>query len=469
MYDSLDKLNITLISGSNKDYSLYSVTPPRDLIDGTKSAGYNCISGIVTGLTTLVITPISRYNDNEGVYGVLMGTAQGILFGSVLSFIGVVTGIYQFTRGCINTPFSINEYIKGKSWNYGENQWEHYNHETENEIFKSIDVEYKSKSIPQDTKLYDLLELDYEASKSDIKKNYYKLAKKYHPDKNVGDEQAHSKFQELGEAYYILSNNDLREKYDNNSLSDNESEIDSKKIFEVLFGSDLLQDFIGDLYIYTFVTSKDNDQLVFKQRKREIDIVNNMIKHMEYYINGDINNFIINMTQIISELKESNIVTFLIGVIGYIYIEQGNYYSSGYKYLYLCGKEKIHNMNNNFKVLKSSLKLSKNMIKVNKDIDDTDIPIDEDEYDIININKEYKNDMFENVIDVSWYLTISDIEYILRKSCWRLLNDTSVDKNIRQARAEGLVLMGQLLIEESNITNEECLSVLKYKFNNQRI
>lgn len=56
--------------------------------------------------------------------------------------------------------------------------------------------------------------MDKEASKSDIKKAYYKLAKECHPDNNPGDESAAKKFSDISEAYETLGNEDTRQKYD---------------------------------------------------------------------------------------------------------------------------------------------------------------------------------------------------------------------------------------------------------------
>lgn len=61
---------------------------------------------------------------------------------------------------------------------------------------------------------YELLEVDTNASVTEIKKSYRKKAKQYHPDLNPGDEEAAEHFKELSEAYAILSDDEKRRKYD---------------------------------------------------------------------------------------------------------------------------------------------------------------------------------------------------------------------------------------------------------------
>jgi DnaJ-class molecular chaperone len=63
---------------------------------------------------------------------------------------------------------------------------------------------------------YQTLGIKREASSDDIKKAYRKLAKKFHPDKNEGDNFFEERFKEIQEAYEVLSDTYKKEKYDNN-------------------------------------------------------------------------------------------------------------------------------------------------------------------------------------------------------------------------------------------------------------
>ena len=58
---------------------------------------------------------------------------------------------------------------------------------------------------------YKLLQVDKTSTPEDIKKSYYGLAKKYHPDVNKGSDE---QFKEINRAYEVLSNEETRRSYD---------------------------------------------------------------------------------------------------------------------------------------------------------------------------------------------------------------------------------------------------------------
>jgi curved DNA-binding protein len=61
---------------------------------------------------------------------------------------------------------------------------------------------------------YQVLGLQKNATEDDIKKAYRKLARKFHPDLNPNDKEAHKKFQQINEANEVLSDPEKRKKYD---------------------------------------------------------------------------------------------------------------------------------------------------------------------------------------------------------------------------------------------------------------
>ncbi|XP_060587098.1 dnaJ homolog subfamily C member 5-like isoform X1 [Ruditapes philippinarum] len=62
--------------------------------------------------------------------------------------------------------------------------------------------------------LYDLLGLQKGANHDEIKKAYRKLALRFHPDKNQGNEEATEKFKEINHAHKVLMDNTKRGIYD---------------------------------------------------------------------------------------------------------------------------------------------------------------------------------------------------------------------------------------------------------------
>lgn len=82
----------------------------------------------------------------------------------------------------------------------------------------SFIIEAKTKNKNQESEpedYYKLFEMDRQTfDKTALRKSYYRLAKKFHPDKNPGNKEAEKKFKEITHAFEVLNDDQKRKVYD---------------------------------------------------------------------------------------------------------------------------------------------------------------------------------------------------------------------------------------------------------------
>ena len=270
--------------------------------------------------------------EEEELHGTLCGCLCAILTCLCITPIVVACGVCCCC--CAVTDTAVAK-AQGKRWDNIQGKWIIDNLETEqkelpaddDDILKLGATTTAEEATPEtpttattttgssgvkETEYYDVLGVAPDAEDSKIKRAYYIQARKWHPDKNPSEE-AKTKFQAIGEAYQVLSDERLRSVYDRDGkegLSGDKTEVnlenvDPSLIFTFLFGNDSFDDIVGRLQIATqtlVVGGADGDpatggtattkfemqrQLRELERRRVVRLALALCKRIERYVRGD--------------------------------------------------------------------------------------------------------------------------------------------------------------------------------------
>lgn len=186
-----------------------------------------------------------------------------------------------------------------------------------------------------ETELYDVLGVDPSANGAVIKKAYYLRAKECHPDRHPDDPEATAKFQALGDAYQVLSNEQTRATYDRagrSGLTASAFEaVDPSTLFAMVFGSDQFTHLIGELQLASLATHVDDagnapSELTMTrlQRQRVGRLAAVLVDALQPWTNGNSDAFRAWAVEEAHRLSAANFGSALLHVIGYVYARKAN-------------------------------------------------------------------------------------------------------------------------------------------------
>jgi len=465
-------------------------TRPKNFREGFRSGIGNIVSGAVGAVGVAVVAPVAGMTQGAqkgGVVGGTVGLLGGVVAGAIgavaVGATGAVSGVVQIGRGVAATPKAITAPRKGKWWDEHEGRWVETNLSTEAEKLKNIpdddqDILGKIRSESQETPVkdiegvferyyYDVLEVEPNVEHSRIKRQYYVLARKYHPDK-VGKDDLESadKFKEIAEAYQVLSDERLRKVYDKEgreglspdrtSVTAGVPKIDPEILFAFLFGSDKFKNYIGTLAMAISASIEDSENVTLEQAK----IIQNrrctrlaifLAEKLESWITGDHDAAMETWKAEADELVNASYGLQLLHTIGKIYtLAAVQFLGSLDSGIGMPGiskwakaqkadiKKRRAQSKDKMGVFKAGIDVAGAEMKLAQEIENA--TTDEEREKIIAHSEDQMADLLLNML---WTTTVIDITNTLHQTCQMLLFDQSVKKEVRKERGHGLKKLGE--------------------------
>jgi DnaJ-domain-containing protein 1 len=330
-------------SSQESGITLFSTRRPRDLAAGTSSALKSVTKGVLAGAAGLVAAPVIGAQ-NDGFAGFLTGLGVGVVGAVALPAAGIAVGVAQIARGAFNQGEAVHEASQGKVWSHETREWKWYSlREEALEVLvgpgadgssaagsgasgANTDGAGDSRKRPvAETDLYDILGVSPNASTAEIKKAYYQLARRLHPDKNPNNPEANADFQRVGEAYQVLSNDELRVKYDRSGKEalGAQTFLDSTTFFAILFGSEQFEALVGELQLAMLFAMEASEvsekQLAARQRRREVLCAVHLSQMLSMFVAGDEREFAADMHALATRLATASFGDVLLHTIGCVY------------------------------------------------------------------------------------------------------------------------------------------------------
>ena len=489
--------------------SLFSTRKPKDGWAGLSSGLKSVVKGTVAGAANLVAQPIAGAHQ-DGFRGFLTGLATGVATAVALPVAGVCVGAYQVGRGLVNSGEALVNAQKGMIWDEEKREWYFYDLDFELAQVMAAEDEMKSKTgggsgsstagsekRVKDRTYYDLLKVPTNASATDLKKAYYKEARVCHPDKNPGDPNAAKRFQELGHAYQILSNEQSRAHYDKYGISEsadtelNMTEIDPRVFFAVMFGSEAVKPYIGELWIANKADTLMKDQLLrqldeetaeideeswtaksdersawdmLKQKRREVEAAMFIRSRVAPFVEESVDEaeFIAMVQEEAANMSKGAFgEVFLIAIGSSLEVEAeifiGTHNSTlGFEGTVASLKKRGYSISNKMKLVGAGFSAAKAGSEAYKEVDrlqkETQTRAAGLEDGPMGIDKEKMREATEKIeaslpafLEFAWAINIHDISRTLKNVCRKLFYDgaENLPLEIRLKRAEGVRILGR--------------------------
>jgi hypothetical protein len=293
-----------------------------------------------------------------------------------------------------------------------------------------------------------------------------------HPDKNPDDPQAKAKFQAIGEAYQVLSNEELRTRYDaagKEGLGEQEF-VDTSAFFAALFGSDKFEPLVGRLGLATMAMAGvdlSKSDAAALQARREGRIAVRLAEMLAPFVAGDLDGFDKATKLLAADLSKASFGSTMLHSIGFMYInaaEQwlgdivnvgggggpGDVFTNALEGVGAKFRQKRQQMAAQASALGAAWKVYQEFRKAGDELGDSGDGAapgrtpEEAQAAVRARMAAAQEAILPHVIEALWNASILDIQTTIRHAVSKLLHDAAVTKEARFSRALALKRLGAI-------------------------
>lgn len=347
----------------------------------------------------------------------------------------------------------------------------------------------------KDTEYYDVLGVSVTATPMEIKKAYRKKAMQTHPDKNPDDPEAETKFQAVGEAYQVLSDTDLRSRYDQFGKDDaipQQGFEDAEEYFSAIFGGDGFKDWIGEFSLFKDLNdasemldkgsqpgeapnsagaidatshtgggeiskpddkskklSKEQKEKLIELEKKRREELSRQVEELSKKLNDRLDSFALAasqnrmdefVTKLDHEIEELKLESFgleLLYILAKVYKTKANNYimskkTHGISKLFTGVRDNARSVKSAYNLLSTGLDAQRTLEQMNE------VNVDElEDYE----RAKFESTMAGKALGVMWAMSKYELEKKLKDVCNKILNDPAVPTKVRSVKAKGLLFM----------------------------
>jgi curved DNA-binding protein CbpA len=463
---------------------------PKNAIAGLGSGLKYMGGGIVAGAAALVSAPVIGAKE-EGGLGFLKGVAKGVGGFVGLTVAGAAVGVTQVVRGVANTPEAINKGTRRDyKWDKEKGEWIKDVYVLRDLVDDAVREEAASDDEERaqrggsaaaagstngsvevkETLYYDVLGVAPTATTQDIKKAYYKKAVVVHPDKNPGPE-ANKEFQQLSQAYQVLSDPETRRQYDVSGSKKFEDgsqkgpeDLDISIFFSGLFGSLKFESYVGELSLSGLAKNMMRDHggptpegvdlsaggapsgpaMKRRQKRRVIFCARNLRDKLDSWV-SDRNEatFVRNMYLEAMDMVKASFGPQLLRTLAWVYTYTAEKFLAEQKGQFVTRKwASWKNTGRSYSNMASmASNMTKSVIAVNKFANKTEEAPNQEQV------KEFLESTLPLLLDTAWSMVQMDVEDTAKAAAKMVLKDVGVCWQLRMRRGYALRRLGRIFEE----------------------